>query len=105
MRYLIKGYSLPRVHLPRISIDNNRDEHKDVHDHDPIVSHVKRRVNDPPESWESYSDSKSGAMSIVEMEYNELMAKKSEGSHAGMEKELTDLAAACISALHKFKSM
>lgn len=44
-------------------------------------------------------------MSVVEMEYKELMDHKASGSRSGMEKELTDLAAACICALHKMKSM
>lgn len=46
-----------------------------------------------------------GLMSIVEMEYKELMTEKADGSHHGIEKELTDLAAACICALRKMKSM
>ena len=41
----------------------------------------------------------------IEMEYKELMEKKAYGSRAGIEKELTDLAAACICALKKIKHM
>lgn len=33
------------------------------------------------------------------------MEKKAEGSHTGVEKELTDLVAACICALKKMKEM
>lgn len=59
------------------------------------------RMDNPPSTWASYHDNPGGMMSIVEMEYRELMEEKTEGSTSGIKKELTDLAAACIHALKK----
>ena len=78
MKIRYAGYKIPRIHLPRVSIGS--DDHDDDYERD---SHYQ----------------------IVEMEYKELMTEKADGSHHGIEKELTDLAAACICALRKMKSM
>lgn len=74
-------------------------------EHGTTMAHVKSRMENPPHTWAAYHDKPGGMMSIVEMEYRELMEKKTEGSTSGIEKELTDLAAACICALKKMKAM
>lgn len=70
-------------------------------EHGSVMANVKARMDNPPSTWESYHDKPGGMMSIVEMEYRELMEEKTEGSTSGVKKELTDLAAACIHALKK----
>lgn len=72
-----------------------------VSEHGSVMAHVKARMDNPPSTWASYHDKPGGMMSIVEMEYRELMEEKAEGSTSGIKKELTDLAAACINALKK----
>lgn len=72
-----------------------------VSEHSSVMAHVKARMDNPPSTWASYHDKPGGMMSIVEMEYRELMEEKAEGSTSGIKKELTDLAAACINALKK----
>lgn len=83
---------LPNVALPRISVGEHHQEH---------LTYVLDRMDNPPSTWASYHDKPGGMMSIVEMEYRELMEEKTEGSTSGIKKELTDLAAACINALKK----
>lgn len=103
MRYLIAS---PRVHLPRISIGGKHDRDHDRNDeYDSIMEHVESRAKHYPKTWDSHIGKSGGRMAIVEMEYSELMSVKSSGSHAEIERELLDLAAACICALHKMKSM
>lgn len=106
----IAGYRMPRIHLPRIVIGSDEekdhdDYHSRTHEHDPVMADVHGRVSKPPHTWQAYRDKPGGMMEIVEMEYKELMAEKATTSKSGIEKELTDLAAACICALHKMKSM
>lgn len=107
MKILVAGYHLPRVHLPRVVIGGNshdRDYDRD-HEHDAVMGSVIERTKHYPKTWDAHIDKPGGLMSIVEMEYKELMTEKADGSHHGIEKELTDLAAACICALRKMKSM
>ncbi|QHR65790.1 hypothetical protein H1N92_gp75 [Escherichia phage aaroes] len=107
MKILVAGYHLPRVHLPRVVIEGNghdRDYDRD-HEHDAVMGSVIERTKHHPKTWDAHIDKPGGLMSIVEMEYKELMTEKADGSHHGIEKELTDLAAACICALRKMKSM
>ena len=106
----IAGYKLPRIHLPRIVIGSDKEKDHDGyryadHEHDTAMGNVHERIKNPPHTWEAYHDKPGGLMAIVEMEYKELMAEKAESSKHGIEKELTDLAAACICALKKMKSM
>lgn len=65
----------------------------------PAVAEIVSRLESPPATWRVYKGHSGGAMSIVEMEYRELMQAKAEGTEADIEKELTDLAAACANAL------
>ncbi|UGL62517.1 hypothetical protein JLBYU41_66 [Escherichia phage JLBYU41] len=107
MKIRVAGYHLPRVHLPRVVIggkDNDGDYDRD-HEHDSVMGSVIERTKHHPKTWDAHIDKPGGLMSIVEMEYKELMTEKADGSHHGIEKELTDLAAACICALRKMKSM
>lgn len=107
MKILVAGYHLPRVHLPRVVIGgnvNDRDYDRD-HEHDAVMGSVIERTKHYPKTLDAHIDKPGGLMSIVEMEYKELMTEKADGSHHGIEKELTDLAAACICALRKMKSM
>lgn len=69
------------------------------------MAEVHERMVEHPSTWHDYLGKTDGMMSIIEMEYKELMEKKAYGSRAGIEKELTDLAAACICALKKIKHM
>lgn len=103
---------LPKVALPRISVGEHhheyeKEEYKHAHsyardrEHMAAMSNVLDRMEEPPHTWASYHDKPGGMMSIVEMEYRELMEEKTEGSTSGIKKELTDLAAACIHALKK----
>lgn len=105
---------LPRVALPTIKVgsdDHEKEEyHHDSsatgsHEHVAAMSDVHARMERPPHTWATYHDKPGGMMSIVEMEYRELMECKREGSHEGIKKELTDLAAACLCALTKMKDM
>lgn len=109
MNIKIAGYRLPRVLLPRLVIKTGEKDHDDYHsgDHEygAAMADVHERIKYPPQTWAAYHDKPGGLMSVVEMEYKELMDHKASGSRSGMEKELTDLAAACICALHKMKSM
>lgn len=73
--------------------------------HGTTMAHVQGRMENPPHTWAAYHDKPGGMMSIVEMEYRELMEAKTEGVHSAIEKELTDLAAACMCALKKMKAM
>ncbi|QIN92515.1 hypothetical protein [Phage NBSal001] len=106
----IAGYSIPRIHLPRIVIGSHEDKkhddhHYGDHEHGSAMADVHERISKPPHTWKEYQDKPGGLISIVEMEYKELMAEKADSSKSGIEKELTDLAAACICALKKMKSM
>lgn len=107
MRLKVAGYHLPRVRLPRITYGESEHErhHKRDHEYDSVMAEVHERMVEHPSTWHNYLDKTDGMMSIVEMEYKELMEKKASGSRAGIEKELTDLAAACICALKKIKHM
>lgn len=71
------------------------------YEHGSVMANVHERLENPPHTWASYHDKPGGLIAIVEMEYRELMEEKAEGSHSGIKKELTDLAAACICALKK----
>lgn len=106
---------LPKVALPYIKVGSHREhEHEEYH-HDrsharshesmAAISDVHERMEQPPHTWEAYHDKPGGMMSIVEMEYRELMECKKEGDRKGVKKELADLAAACICALEKMKDM
>lgn len=106
----IAGYRMPRINLPRIVIGSHEGKdhdgyHSRTHEHGSAMADVHERISNPPHTWEAYHDKPGGMMSIVEMEYKELMAEKANSSKHGIEKELTDLAAACICALKKMKSM
>lgn len=107
---------LPKVALPRISVgeyhhEHEKEEYKHAysyardHEHMAAMSNVLDRMEEPPHTWAAYHDKPGGMMSIVEMEYRELMECKKEGDRAGIMKELTDLAAACTCALQKMKDM
>lgn len=107
MKIRVAGYHLPSVHLPLVVIGGNGydgDYDRD-HEHDSVMGSVIERTKHYPKAWDAHIDKPGGLMSIVEMEYKELMTEKADGSHHGIEKELTDLAAACICALRKMKSM
>lgn len=107
MRLKVAGYHLPRVRLPRITYgesDHDRN-HKRYHEDDSVMAEVHERMVEHPSTWYEYLGKTDGMISIIEMEYRELMEKKSYGSRADIEKELTDLAAACICALKKLKHM
>ena len=116
----IATFALPHVRLPTIALPHlvykSNEHHKEEYrerdklhagDHESmaVMADVHQRMEQPPSTWAAYSSKSGGMMSIVEMEYRELMEKKAEGSHTGVEKELTDLAAACICALKKMKAM
>lgn len=106
MKIYLPRKKLPRVTLARISFDDDDSGHEDPdHKHHGAMKEVADRMEDHPKTWDAYIDQPGGMMSIVEMEYSELMEKKADGSRAGIEKELTDLAAACICALNKMKTM
>ncbi|WPJ68490.1 hypothetical protein OMDBNIEC_00004 [Salmonella phage STP-SP5] len=106
---------LPKVALPVIRVgDHKKHEHEEYHydssharSHESVsaMADVHERMEKPPHTWEAYHDKPGGLMSIVEMEYRELMECKKEGHREGIKKELTDLAAACICALEKMKDM
>lgn len=107
---------LPKVALPRISVGEHHHEHEKEeykhahsyardHEHMAAMSNVLDRMEEPPHTWAAYHDKPGGMMSIVEMEYRELMECKKEGNREGIMKELTDLAAACTCALQKMKDM
>lgn len=74
-------------------------------EHGSVMATIKERMENPPHTWASYHGKPGGMMSIVEMEYTELMDAKSSGSKHSIEKELTDLAAACMCAIKKMKDM
>lgn len=106
MKIRIAGYKLPKIALPRVVIGSHEDKHHDDyhlrdHEHDSIMGNVHERISNPPHTWAAHYDKPGGMMAIVEMEYKELMDRKESGAKAGIEKELTDLAAACICALKK----
>lgn len=106
MKIRYAGYKIPRIHLPRVSIGNDdHDDYERDSKHDSVMGSVMERTKHYPKTWDAHIDKPGGLMSIVEMEYKELMTEKADGSHHGIEKELTDLAAACICALRKMKSM
>lgn len=62
------------------------------------LARVKERLHKHPSTWVAHGTSKSGLMAIVAMEYQELMEAKASGDEKHIEKELCDLAAACIRA-------
>lgn len=62
------------------------------------MARVKERLHKHPSTWAAHGTSKSGLMAIVAMEYQELMEAKASGDEKHIEKELCDLAAACIRA-------
>lgn len=108
MSIRIGGYRLPRVAIPRITISTGDKDHDKSYDrdtrHHAILSTIDERAKDHPSTWDQYIDQPGGMMEIVEMEYAELMEQKSASSRHGVEKELTDLAAACLCALKKMKA-
>lgn len=67
--------------------------------HHPVVAEVMERMEDHPDTWNAYSKTRQDLVSIVEMEYKELMQAMNMNSEEHVCKELTDLAAACIHAL------
>lgn len=120
MHVKLATLGLPHVKLVHVALpyyrvghhDHDKEEYRDhdgflVRSHEslPVMADVHERMEDPPHTWAAYRDKPGGRMTIVEMEYQELMTAKAEGSKAGMIKELTDLAAACICAIEKMKSM
>ena len=107
MKIRVAGYHLPSVHLPRVENGGkgHDGDYDREHEHDSVMGSVIARTKHYPKTWDAHIDKPGGLMSIVEMEYKELMTEKADGSHHGIEKELTDLAAACICALRKMKSM
>ena len=107
MKIRYAGYKIPRIHLPRVLIgsDDHDDDYERDSKHDSVIGSVMERTKHYPKTWDAHIDKPGGLMSIVEMEYKELITEKADGSHHGIEKELTDLAAACICALRKMKSM
>lgn len=108
MKIYLPRQKLPRVTMARITFGDDGSEHEEPdhkHKHHQAMKEVADRMEDHPKTWDAYIDQPGGMMSIVEMEYSELMEKKADGSRAGIEKELTDLAAACICALNKMKTM
>lgn len=94
MKMKIISYRMPRVSMPVIVIG----EH---HGDDHVMDLVRERMADHPQTWDEYKGKSDGAHSIIDMEYRELIEKRSSGSRSGIEKELTDLAAACMYALKK----
>ncbi|UPT52982.1 hypothetical protein [Hafnia phage yong3] len=74
-------------------------------EHGSIMAAIEARMENPPHTWAAHHGKAGGMMSIVEMEYMELMDAKSSGSKHSIEKELADLAAACMCALKKMKDM
>lgn len=101
MHIKLIGYSVPRVHLPRIVI--GADGERDGYGHGDIMKSIHDREKDYPHTWREHIGKPGGMIEIVEMEYKELMDQKSGGTHHGIKKELTDLAAACICALKEMK--
>lgn len=65
----------------------------------PAMAEVRERLANPPATWRAYAGHSGAMMAIVEMEYKELMAAREGGTSKDVEKELTDLAAACLNAL------
>lgn len=108
MSIRISGYRLPRIAIPRITIHTGDKDHDQSYDrdarHHAILSAIDERAKNHPSTWEQYIDQQGGMMDIVAMEYAELMEQRSAGSIHGLEKELTDLAAACLCALKKMKA-
>lgn len=107
VKICLPHYKLPRIALPYIRTGSKHHDHYASGDYESVsaISDVHERMEDPPSTWSAYKDKPAGRMTIVEMEYAELMACKVEGSKAGMIKELTDLAAACICAIEKLRTM
>lgn len=121
MHVRLATIGLPHVKLLRVALPYYRIGHEDDHhhkedyqhdgyalrdhEHVSVMADVHERMENPPLTWAAYRDKPGGRMTIVEMEYQELMACKAEGSRAGIVKELEDLAAACLCALDKMKTM
>lgn len=97
--------------------DEDDDEHKSrtrhhkrhIHDYDEEMKHdrvghtvmaaVKERLELPPATWATYAGHPGEDMTIVDMEYQELIKARNTGTKVQVRKELTDLAAACAKAL------
>lgn len=70
----------------------------------PVLLEISERMENPPATWKSYAGHSNELMGVIDMEYRELVQAKSGGSTADIEKELTDLAAACAKALTEIKA-
>ena len=98
MHIKLIGYSIPHMRLAVITHgDGDKCDHYGEHGH--IMQRVHKRAKDYPATWREHLAKPGGHMEIVAMEYSELMTQRSGGTREGVEKELTDLAAACICAL------
>lgn len=64
----------------------------------PVMHEVREHLANPPATWRAYAGHSGEMMSIVEMEYRELMQAKESGAAKDIKNELIDLAAACIQA-------
>lgn len=93
-------FNAPRVHFPVIRIGDKNDD-KSTDEYHEAMADVKHHIKSNPETWRS----RSSLMAIIEMEYSELMTAKSDGSKSKIERELAELAAACVCELHRLKSM
>lgn len=101
MKYITSGYQLPHIVLPRLVIKEKRHDRSTDrdHEHDPIIRRIEHTISRRPESWSGYSD----LTGAVIMEYGEFMTCRSDGDQDGMERELIELAAACICAIKEMK--
>lgn len=66
----------------------------------PVVEAVHARLENPPATWSAYAGHPNSVMAIIDMEHQELAYAKASGDPVAIEKELVDLAAACICALN-----
>lgn len=107
MKYITTRYKLPRLTLPTIRI-GERDHYGDK-DHDsgyePIIKRICDRIDHHPDSWKPYILGGESMVGAVEMEYGEMMDYRQRGDLNGVERELVDIAAACMVALKRMKRM
>lgn len=103
MHIKLIGYSIPHM---RLAVIRHGDDDKCEHygEHGEVMQRVHSRAKHHPSTWREYIDKPGGHMEIVAMEYGELMTQRSSGTREGIEKELTDLAAACVCALKYMRS-
>lgn len=111
MTVRLATYRLPRL---TYSTPENHDYQKEanhyVHysgtdEYDPIMANVHERVKNHSRVMRKHYGKRDGLMPLIKMEYDELIADHADGDAYEIEKELYDLAVACICAISEMKSM